>query len=143
MTASLRPFALAAALLIGTAAHAQAAPDMASALDRIMQADTNNDGQVTKAEFIAHRAQQFARMDRNSDGFITMDDVPRLMAGRFQPRLQMLQQQFDANHDGKVSRDEFVNGPTRGFDLADANHDGIVTREEVKTALARMKAARG
>jgi Ca2+-binding EF-hand superfamily protein len=135
--------ALAAALLAGApAALAQAAPDMSNALERIMQADANNDGQVTKAEFLAYRAQQFSRLDRNGDGFITMDDVPRLMASRFQPRLQMLQQQFDANHDGKVSRDEFVNGPTRGFDMADANHDGVVTRDEVRTALARVKAPR-
>lgn len=144
MSLSLRPFLLAPALLASaTPALAQAAPDMSNALERIMQADANNDGQVTKAEFLAHRAQQFSRLDRNGDGFITMDDVPRLLASRFQPRLQMLQQQFDANHDGKVSHDEFVNGPTRGFDMADANHDGIVTRDEVRTALARVKAARG
>jgi Ca2+-binding EF-hand superfamily protein len=51
--------------------------------------------------------------------------------------------QFDANQDGRVSRDEFVNGPTRGFDLADANHDGVVTQEELRGALAKAKAMRG
>jgi hypothetical protein len=29
-----------------------------------------------------------------------------------------------------VSRAEFVEGPTPGFDLADANHDGLVSKAE-------------
>lgn len=35
----------------------------------------------------------------------------------------------DANHDGKISRDEFK-GPPALFDRLDRNHDGFITREE-------------
>jgi Ca2+-binding EF-hand superfamily protein len=48
--------------------------------------------------------------------------------------------QFDANRDGKVSRDEFVGGPTLVFDRADANHDGVLTTGEIDAAVAAAKA---
>lgn len=142
----LRHILLPISLLSGFAssAHAQAAaaPDAAQLIERIMQADTNGDGQVTRAELIAYRAQQFARFDRNGDGYIDRNDVPAIMASRFEPRLNQMLAQFDANHDGRASREEFVNGPTPGFDMADANHDGLVVPTEIRVALAKVKAQR-
>ena len=147
-----RPIVLTTtAILIGSAlmslapvANAQSAnePDKATMIERIMQADANGDGQVSRAEMIAWRAQQFSRLDRNSDGFIDMKDVPGLMASRFEPQIKQLNSQFDANHDGRVSREEFVNGPTPVFDLVDANHDGVVTKDEVRIASAKVKSLR-
>ena len=46
---------------------------------------------------------------------------------------------FDTDGDHRVSRAEFVEGPTPGFDLADANHDGLVSKAE---ASAMRDAAR-
>lgn len=134
---------LLAAALIGLApcAHAQRpnGPDAAAMIERVMQADANSDGQITRAELIAYRAQQFARLDRNGDGFIDQNDIPRLLAGHFEQRMKLLTTQFDANHDGRISHDEFIHGPTYGFDMADANHDGVATQAELRAALARAK----
>lgn len=104
---------------------------------RLMEADANNDGMVSRAEFLAWRKDQFARIDRNGDGYVTADDVPAMLAGRMGPRVAMLVQAFDTDHDGRVSAHEFIDGPTPGFDLADANHDGMVTRAEVAAVRAR------
>jgi len=140
----LFPALFLATTLAGLAPSAQAqrpnGPDAAAMIERIMQADANGDGQITRAELIAYRTQQFARLDRNGDGFIDQNDMPRLMAGHFEQRMKLLVTQFDANHDGRISRDEFINGPTIGFDMADANHDGVATQAELRTALARAKA---
>jgi Ca2+-binding EF-hand superfamily protein len=46
---------------------------------------------------------------------------------------QMLQR-FDANHDGKVTADEFRTPEIAKFNRVDANHDGVVTPEEMKAA---------
>lgn len=124
-------------------AMAQQGMDRANMAQRLLQADADGNGQVTRAEFLAHRGQQFARFDRNGDGYISMDDVPRLLSSRFEPRMKAMQQQFDANKDGKISRDEFINGPTMGFDMADGNHDNIVTRAEAQALSEKAKAARG
>lgn len=45
---------------------------------------------------------------------------------------------FDANGDGKVSKEEFL-GKRPGFDRIDGNHDGSVTSDEVKAMPAVQK----
>ena len=53
------------------------------------------------------------------------------------PSFQSLLDQADANHDGKISRDEAPPGPARmHFPYADANKDGQVTREEWESLAA-------
>lgn len=43
----------------------------------IRRADTNGDGVITRAEYIAAVDARFARMDRNGDGVLTPDEMPR------------------------------------------------------------------
>jgi len=45
---------------------------------------------------------------------------------------------FDANHDGKVSKEELL-AKHPGFDRADANHDGSVTQDELKAIPAAQR----
>jgi len=42
----------------------------------VMAADTDHDGKVSHAEFTAMATARFARMDTNSDGEITADEMP-------------------------------------------------------------------
>ena len=44
------------------------------------RADADNNGSVTKEELLAARGQQFAKFDRNSDGYIDSNDVPKRLA---------------------------------------------------------------
>lgn len=108
-------------------------------LDQLREADANHDGVVTRAEFGAWRAGQWQRMDRNGDGYFTSDDLPTFVRDRWNSdRLVQLREDFDRNHDGRISRAEFVNGPMPGFDFADTDHDGKVTPAEVEAARTRI-----
>lgn len=42
--------------------------------EKIKEMDTNNDGSISKAEFMAKAEARFAKMDKNGDGNITQDE---------------------------------------------------------------------
>lgn len=105
------------------------------------RADANKDGTVTREEFIAARADHFTKLDRNSDGYIDNSDVPKRLAARRQQQGggDFMVGQFDADGDGKVSKEEFVNGPTLAFDRADANKDNVLDAKELAAAKEAVK----
>jgi Ca2+-binding EF-hand superfamily protein len=69
------------------------------------------------------------------------DDVPKVLAGRFTSMLAQLRSLFDKDRDGKVSRAEFVDGPTPVFDRVDTNHDGVIAADELAAARRQLAAA--
>jgi hypothetical protein len=99
-------------------------------------ADTNGDGVITREEFHAARDQLFGRLDRNGDGYIDRNDLSGRRAGRqkAQERLADLVAQLDVDADGRVSKAEFVNGPTPLFDRADTDRNGELSQDEVRAA---------
>ncbi len=132
---------LFSALFIITPATAQQAADAAQAMARMMEADANHDGKVTRAELIMWRASNFVRFDRDRDGVLAPDDIPAfLRASSVGLQLESMIKQYDTDADRRLSRAEFVDGPTPLFDLADANHDGCVTKAEADAATVQLRA---
>lgn len=101
-------------------------------------ADANNDGKVTRQEYIDSRAAQFARMDRNGDGVVDDADA-RQQADQSAMAKRManaMRGRIDANSDGKISKDEFVNAPTMLFDRFDGDKNGELDAKELEAARA-------
>jgi hypothetical protein len=62
------------------------------------------------------------------------------MGGEHRGRMMgMMARMADTNHDGAVSRDEFVAAALQRFDRMDANKDGTVTPDERQAAHADMR----
>ncbi|WP_404710251.1 EF-hand domain-containing protein [Sphingomonas sp. MMS24-J13] len=134
--------ATAAATLVAIPASARMpGRDPAAMLDK---ADTDHDGRISRAEFIAARAADFARLDRNGDGVISRLDFTRILKFRPQAaaRIDAMIAAMDSDHDGKVTRAELAAAPPLLFDRADADHDNFVDKAELaqlRTMMQQMK----
>jgi hypothetical protein len=123
---------LAAALLLASGLALAQGRDGAG----LERADADHDGKVTRQEYINARAEQFARLDRNRDGVI--DDADSSQGSnatdRGQRKAIAVRGHIDANGDGKVTKEEFVNAPTVLFDKFDADKNGELDAKELETA---------
>lgn len=97
--------------------------------ERWAGADANNDGSITREEFLARPAAAFDRLDANHDGVISGAERPARGDG---PRGERgdHRAEFDANNDQQISRAEWTAMGDRMFQHLDSNNDGRITREE-------------
>ncbi|HEY9720440.1 MAG TPA: alpha/beta fold hydrolase [Oscillatoriaceae cyanobacterium] len=100
-------------------------------------ADTNHDGALSAAE-LGLNASQFAVLDRNGDGKVTLDEwqaqVPTAAIDKampkFEPLVQALFQKLDTNHDQAVTMDELDDAmPPASLLPAESNQIGAAFRE--------------
>lgn len=100
----------------------------------VFQADANNDGVLTRAEFDAGREARFAQQDANHDGQLTREEMRE---GRGHHRggrggrggFHNLRG-ADANNDGNITREEFLARPIEMFQRIDADGNGVITEAE-------------
>jgi Ca2+-binding EF-hand superfamily protein len=124
MKRALFSIAAAALLVAGPALAQSAAVDPEDeARKAFAETDLNGDGKVNREELHRRVVDIFYRHDADKDGFMTREDVAKLLRPDFDD--------LDANGDGRVSLDEFVQGRFESFEAADADDDGLLSLEEV------------
>ena len=91
--------------------------------DRFDYLDVNNDGRVARADWHG-TAERFNALDDNRDGFLTRAE----MRGTSEPPPDLFTS-VDVNRDNRVTRDEW-HWSRASFDGRDDNRDGVLTRAE-------------
>ena len=129
---------VAAALIAascGTATAQNASGQGGGEHNMMAQADTNHDGKISRAEFLAARDARFAQMDANHDGSLQASERPHWQQGGAQTASAAgggHGNHGDANGDGVVSKAEYDAQAGHQFDRADANHDGFIDAAEMQ-----------
>lgn len=99
--------------------------------------DANHDGMISREEWIAFQDKVFAMLDKNKDGKVDETEYlranPQLVSfatGGYARGLQThdMFKKIDADGDGVISRDEFVNYQLKIFDMMDTSsvHKGML-----------------
>jgi Ca2+-binding EF-hand superfamily protein len=96
----------------------------------IQMLDTDNDGTVDLAEAKKAASATFDRLERDRDG--TLDQ--RELAGRLTPKELAA---ADPDHDGTLTKDEYLAVVELRFNAADPDHDGTLDAKEFKTKAGR------
>jgi Ca2+-binding EF-hand superfamily protein len=78
--------------------------------------DTNGDGRISEAEYVAYMSQGFYRLDRNHDGVLEQDELPGgrgkpITLKEWQDNLRREFHKLDRNHDGYLSPQELAQPP--------------------------------
>jgi hypothetical protein len=74
--------------------------------------DTNGDGRVSEAEYVAYMSQGFYRLDRNHDGVLEPDELP-------------------GGHGKPITLQEWQDNLRREFRKLDRHHHGYLTPQEL------------
>lgn len=132
------------------AAPPAAAPSAAPGGPGGTMRDPLGNAAISRKDAEAQAAARFTTLDTDKDGFLSPAELAAARPGRpggearrprgNGPRGGGMMRMMDANGDGKVSRDEFIAGNLRRFDMMDANRDLQLTKAERQAAMEAMRA---
>ena len=92
--------------------------------------DLNKDGTVTCNEWIEYISQGHREADGNGDGAVDAEEWPKLVKSDRLFEMANLKY-YDANGDGRVTREEMVGTHNVAFKLLDKNQDCQIDRTEI------------
>jgi len=120
-------FLLAGMAILAPQISAAAESDTAKLFQTL---DTNGDKQIDRGEFNIQAMEIFYNIDKNKDGFLSLDEV--LMSEASFAGL-------DRQGKGKVSGFTFIDSEIMDFDKIDSDGDGFITFEELEALVTTIR----
>ena len=98
--------------------------------ERLKGMDADKDGVVSLEEFLNRPDAAFGRLDRTGKGYVDASDLAGQAKEETDYRIMRFLKMFDANHDGKVTKEEFSQQARDRFAMRDLNSDGKIGPED-------------
>jgi hypothetical protein len=122
---SYRMVIAAAAICIVSASQGAAWADQSTG-DVVAKYDKDNDRTLDLAEVKAAAAAHFDKLNKDSDSTLESKEVKGVIGPKAFAAA-------DTDHDGSLSKDEYLALVTKLFNRADADHDGTLSASELKS----------
>ena len=114
-------------------------------VDRMMSWDANEDGIITRDEAPERMRDRFDSIDANGDGMLETEELENMLppgrgapgGGGLDPAERL--RQFDADGDGRITRDELPDRMERMVDHFDTNGDDVIDAAELEAMTERMR----
>ena len=129
-------WALAAAtLLLAVAAQAQVTDDFATGNMHfnVKAMDTNGDGMISKDEMKAYGEKMWTAMAKDAPTIPVVQAAQDFARGNVNFNAKAM----DTDHDGTISKDEFMTYAAHKFDKMKKDANGMVSVADASTAFAR------
>jgi len=94
-------------------------------------ADTDRDQQVSRDEANVLEVKRFSRLDRDSDGTVTVAEIDQFLSERIARQRESILRRLDADRDRSVTRAEIDARTADMFATLDADGDGGITSAEI------------
>lgn len=107
--------------------------------DMMKKIDANQDGMVSKDEWVAYQEKVFVMLDKDKTMVIDekeflapSSEMASFATGGYARGLQSkeMMSKIDANRDGKVSHDEYIAYQVTVFEMMDPGHSGMAGPKE-------------
>jgi Ca2+-binding EF-hand superfamily protein len=95
-------------------------------MNLIRMLDTDNDGTVDLAEAKKAASALFDRLERDKDGTLDKRELSRRLSAKELAAA-------DPDHDGTLTRDEYLAVVEQRFAAADPDHDGTLDAKELRS----------
>ena len=105
-------------------------PVSAKSRGLIQMLDTDNDGTVDLAEAKKAASALFDKLERDKDGTLDKRELARRLSAKELAAA-------DPDHDGTLTKDEYLAVVEQRFSAADPDHDGTMDAKELNTAAGR------
>jgi Ca2+-binding EF-hand superfamily protein len=92
--------------------------------------DTDHDGTVDLAEARAAASALFDKLERDKDGTLDKHELVRRLSAKERAAA-------DPDHDGTLTRDEYLAVVEQRFRAADPDHDGTLEAKELQSGAGR------
>jgi len=101
--------------------------------------DKDGDGAISEAELDAHKEKLLAQADSNNDGKITREERREYRKKKRAER--RARNNPDTNGDGVISKEEHTARAEKRFERLDKNGDGVISKEEMRRGKGKGKRA--
>src|SRR5262245_34985961 len=99
--------------------------------ERLKEMDVNKDGVITLDEFLARRDPTFAHLDKNKDGVVDRAEFEAAAKESADYWVKRFIRRFDADRDGRISKEEFTKARRERFAMRDLDGDGRIGLEDM------------